>query len=86
MTTFNRRRFLQTTALALTGATLGSTAQAHAQGRILGTVIDYAGGVPSGRAVKAAGHLGAVRYVSERRPGANWMLGKPVTLLSLIHI
>lgn len=80
MTTFNRRRFLQTTALALAGATLGSTAQAHAQGRVLGTVIDYAGGVPSGRAVKAAGHLGAVRYVSERRPGANWMLGKPVTL------
>ena len=25
------------------------------------------------------GFLGAVRYVSERRPGAEWMLGKPVS-------
>lgn len=33
----------------------------------LGTVIDYFAGVPSARAVKAAGHLGAVRCVSERR-------------------
>lgn len=80
VTTFNRRRFLQTTTLAVAGTTLGSTMQAHAQGRVLGTVVDYAGGVPSGRAVKAAGHMGAVRYVSQRRPGANWMLGKPVTI------
>nr|WP_323746819.1 DUF1906 domain-containing protein [Corynebacterium sp. Marseille-P8863] len=80
MTTFNRRRLLQTTALAVAGATLGSTVQAHAQSRILGTVIDYSAGVPSGAAVKAAGHMGAVRYVSQPRPGAEWMKGKPVTI------
>lgn len=55
-------------------------APARAQGRVYGTVIDYAAGVPSASSVRAAGHMGAVRYVSERRPGANWMLGKPVTL------
>ena len=63
------------------GISLTSTfAAAQTPGRIYGTVIDYSGGVPSARAVKAAGHLGAVRYVSERRPGADWMLGKPVTV------
>ena len=78
----NRRGFLRASALALAAGTLGATAPgAAAQGRILGTVIDYAAGVPSAAAVKAAGHLGAVRYVSQRRPGTeSWMLGKPVTL------
>nr|WP_083893959.1 DUF1906 domain-containing protein [Corynebacterium capitovis] len=46
----------------------------------LGTVLDYSAGVPSAAAVKAAGHVGAVRYVSQRRPGAEWMKGKPVSL------
>ncbi|WP_296204500.1 DUF1906 domain-containing protein [uncultured Corynebacterium sp.] len=59
---------------------LQAAPQAQALGPILGTVLDYSAGVPSGAAVKAAGHLGAVRYVSQRRPGANWMLGKPVSL------
>lgn len=79
----NRRRFLRSASVAAAAATTASllpaTAQAQ-QRRVLGTVVDYAAGVPSARSVKAAGHLGAVRYVSERRPGANWMLGKPVTL------
>nr|WP_239003747.1 DUF1906 domain-containing protein [Nocardia panacis] len=44
----------------------------------LGTLIDYAGGVPSASAIKAAGHLGVIRYVSDRRPGAEWMAGKPL--------
>jgi hypothetical protein len=44
----------------------------------LGTLIDYAGGVPSAEAILAAGHVGAIRYVSDRRPGAEWMEGKPM--------
>ena len=85
MSTMNRRGFLRASTLTLAVGTLGSAAvaapQATAQGRILGTVIDYAAGVPSAASIKAAGHLGAVRYVSQRRPGTeNWMLGKPVTL------
>ena len=85
MSTMNRRGFLRASTLTLAVGTLGTAAvaapQATAQGRILGTVIDYAAGVPSAASIKAAGHLGAVRYVSQRRPGTeNWMLGKPVTL------
>ena len=44
----------------------------------LGTLVDYSGGVPSASAIKQAGHLGAVRYVSDRRPDATWMVGKPM--------
>lgn len=44
----------------------------------IGTVLDYASGPPSGAAVRAAGHLGAVRYCSNRRPGSEWMTGKPL--------
>lgn len=42
------------------------------------TVIDYSAGVPAAAAVKAAGHAGAVRYVSPPRRGAAWMRGKPI--------
>ncbi|MEH0146872.1 DUF1906 domain-containing protein [Corynebacterium sp. Q4381] len=82
MTKVSRRSFLKTAGIATAAATFGFAAPspAAAQGRVLGTVVDYSAGVPSARAVKAAGHMGAVRYVSERRPGANWMLGKPVSL------
>lgn len=84
MSTFNRRGFLRATALTLAAGTFGATVatapQAVAQRRILGTVLDYAAGVPSASAIKAGGHLGAVRYVSRRRENANWMIGKPVTL------
>lgn len=80
----NRRTLLKTAALATVVGTLGVSAQrgtgnAYAAA-VKGTVIDYAAGVPSANAVKAAGHMGAVRYVSRRRPGAEWMKGKPVTL------
>ncbi|KAA0022792.1 DUF1906 domain-containing protein [Antrihabitans cavernicola] len=44
----------------------------------LGTLIDYAGGVPSAAAIKDAGYAGAIRYVSDRRKGAEWMTGKPM--------
>ena len=78
--TLSRRTLLKSAGVAAATAAV-SPAVAHAQQRaILGTVVDYSGGVPSAKSVKAAGHLGAVRYVSERRPGASWMLGKPVTL------
>lgn len=82
--TMSRRGFLRASALALAAGAVGTAAtapQAAAQGRILGTVIDYAAGVPSAASIRAAGHLGAVRYVSQRRPGTeSWMVGKPVTL------
>lgn len=78
--TFPRRTLLKSAGIAAAAAAV-SPAVAHAQQRpVLGTVLDYAGGVPSAASVKKAGHIGAVRYVSQRRPGANWMLGKPVTL------
>lgn len=77
----SRRGFLRAAAVAMAAVTVGATLpQAHAQGAILGTVVDYAAGVPSAAAIKAAGHLGAVRYVSQPRPDAAWMTGKPVTL------
>ena len=101
---FSRRRFLgRASALALLGvagaAGVSRIPSADAQNRQpIGTVLDYAGGVPSGRAIKAAGHMGAVRYVSQPRPDSlSWMKAKPVRiaetrdfaangLLSLIHI
>lgn len=77
MSTMNRRRFL-TASLLIAASGLGTRAIASASP--LGTVIDFAAGVPSAQAIKKAGHVGAVRYVSQPRPGAAWMLGKPVTL------
>ncbi len=51
-----------------------------AQGReVLGTIVDYSADVPSPQSIRAAGHIGAIRYVSDRRPGAEWMLAKPLT-------
>lgn len=84
---FSRRRFLgRASALALLGAAgaagVSRIPSADAQNRKpIGTVLDYAGGVPSGRAIKAAGHMGAVRYVSQPRPDSvSWMKAKPVRL------
>ena len=85
--TFDRRTFLKSagalaagTAVAGAASAALSPAAAAQQRRVLGTVVDYSAGVPSASAVKAAGHMGAVRYVSDRRPGAEWMRGKPVTI------
>ena len=76
-----RRTLLRTLAVGAAAGAVGAAApQALALGPVLGTVIDYSAGVPSAASVKAAGHLGAVRYVSQRRPDAQWMQGKPVTL------
>lgn len=40
-------------------------------------VIDYSAGVPAAAAVRSAGFVGAVRYVSP--PRDKWMVGKPIT-------
>src|SRR5690606_37300851 len=82
-TPINRRTFLKVAAGAAAAGAAGILVAptATALGPILGTVIDYAAGLPSAASIKAAGHLGAVRYVSQRRPGTeSWMIGKPVTL------
>lgn len=81
-TNLNRRSFLKAAAgLATIGTASMFTPKAHALGPVLGTVIDYAAGIPSAASIKNAGHLGAVRYVSNRRPGTeSWMIGKPVLL------
>ena len=84
---FSRRRFLsRASALAVLGvagaAGVSRIPSADAQNRKpIGTVLDYAAGIPSGRAIKAAGHMGAVRYVSQPRPDSvSWMKAKPVRI------
>ncbi|HET9875151.1 MAG TPA: DUF1906 domain-containing protein [Mycobacterium sp.] len=46
----------------------------------LGVLLDYAAGVIPATDIRAAGAVGAIRYVSDRRPGGDWMLGKPIQL------
>lgn len=46
----------------------------------LGILLDYAAGVITAADLRAAGAIGAIRYVSDRRPGGAWMLGKPIQL------
>lgn len=46
----------------------------------LGILLDYSAGVLPAADIRAAGAAGAIRYVSDRRPGADWMLGKPIQL------
>ncbi|MFC4375455.1 DUF1906 domain-containing protein [Nocardia halotolerans] len=64
-------------AAAVSAVGLGLSA-APAAARSLGTLVDYSAGVPSAAAIRAAGHIGVIRYVSDRRPGAEWMAGKPL--------
>ena len=45
-----------------------------------GILLDYAAGVIKAADMRASGALGAIRYVSDRRPGGDWMLGKPIQL------
>ncbi|WP_039800611.1 DUF1906 domain-containing protein [Nocardia araoensis] len=71
-----RDLFAYAAAAAVVGAT-AAAAPASARST-LGTLIDYAGGVPSATAIRDAGHIGVIRYVSDRRPGAEWMAGKPL--------
>lgn len=77
----SRRGLLKASALALTAGAIGAAApSAAALGPVRGTIIDFSSGIPSPAAIKRAGHIGAIRYVSNKRPGAAWMTGKPVTL------
>ncbi|MCF4007347.1 DUF1906 domain-containing protein [Corynebacterium uropygiale] len=80
----SRRSLLRAGATIAAAGAVGATGIARAEeaGRpVLGTVLDYATGVPSAAAVKQAGHLGAVRYVTRPLPGnESWVLGKPVKL------
>ncbi|WP_255605865.1 DUF1906 domain-containing protein [Mycolicibacterium xanthum] len=46
----------------------------------LGVLLDYAAGVINAADLRASGAIGAIRYVSDRRPGGDWMLGKPIQL------
>ena len=62
------------------GALAGAVGAATASADSLGILLDYSAGVLKAADIKAAGALGAIRYVSDRRPGAQWMLGKPIQL------
>lgn len=70
-------------AVLAVGAGLPSLAAAvapHAAAAPVGVLLDYAAGVLKAADIRAAGALGAIRYVSDRRPGGEWMLGKPIQL------
>ncbi|WP_433759101.1 DUF1906 domain-containing protein [Nocardia sp. CA-135398] len=71
----SRRKLFAYTAAA---AAVGIAAPRASAAGVLGTLVDYAGGVPSAGAILDDGHLGVIRYVSDRRPGAEWMEGKPL--------
>jgi len=80
----SRREVLKLAAAGPAAAGLAAAAArlapAPASADSLGILFDYAAGVLSAADIKAAGALGAIRYVSDRRPGAQWMLGKPIQL------
>jgi Domain of unknown function (DUF1906) len=84
----SRRDLLKLTAAAPAvlgvGAGLASMlaplADGEPVGQPLGVLLDYAAGVISASAIKAAGAVGAIRYVSDRRPGGEWMQGKPIQM------
>jgi hypothetical protein len=80
----SRRTVLKFAAAAPAALSLGALADAVATATAsadsLGVLFDYAAGVLSAADIKAAGALGAIRYVSDRRPGGSWMLGKPIQL------
>ena len=74
-------KFAAATPAALSlGALADAVSAAVASADSLGVLLDYASGVLSAADIEAAGALGAIRYVSDRRPGAEWMLGKPITI------
>lgn len=60
------------------GVLSATSAPAPASADSLGILLDYAAGVLKASDIRAAGALGSIRYVSDRRPGAAWMLGKPL--------
>lgn len=62
------------------GVVASSLRAAPASAGSLGTLLDYAAGVIPASQIRAAGAVGAIRYVSDRRPGGALMLGKPIQL------
>jgi hypothetical protein len=78
----SRRDVLKFAATAPAAIGLGAAASAllaaTAEAAPLGILLDYAAGVLTAEEIRAAGAAGAIRYVSDRRPGADWMLGKPI--------
>ncbi len=83
MSSVSRRDLLKfaaaTPALLGLGVAAASVCAAPATAS-LGTLLDYAAGVIPASQIRAAGAVGSIRYVSDRRPGGNWMLGKPIQL------
>lgn len=60
---------------------VGAIAQAPtASAAPLGILLDYAAGVISAADIRKSGAAGAIRYVSDRRPGGEWMKGKPLQI------
>ncbi|MDR3664083.1 MAG: DUF1906 domain-containing protein [Mycobacterium sp.] len=81
----SRRDVLKYAAVAPAALGLGAGLQSvlgtsTAAAAPLGVLLDYAAGVIKAADIRAAGALGAIRYVSDRRPGGEWMLGKPIEL------
>ncbi|GAA2556218.1 DUF1906 domain-containing protein [Mycolicibacterium diernhoferi] len=77
----SRRDVLKYAAVAPAAFTLAAVAAAPPAGAApLGVLLDYAAGVIGAADIRASGALGAIRYVSDRRPGGAWMLGKPIVL------
>lgn len=76
----SRRSLLAGAAALAAGITAGLTLPAPAASarQELGTLLDYSADVPDAAAISEAGHMGVIRYVSDRRPGAEWMKGKPL--------
>lgn len=75
----NRRTLLRSAVSGAAAAGLGSVATSPAvHAAPTATLLDYAAAVPSPAAIKAAGHAGVIRYVSDRRRGAEWMQAKPL--------
>jgi len=78
----SRRDVLKLAASAPAAVGFGAAAAAllagSAEAAPLGILLDYAAGVLPAEQIRAAGAVGAIRYVSDRRPGADWMLGKPM--------
>jgi Domain of unknown function (DUF1906) len=67
-------------ALVMAGALGSAESMApRAQAAALGVLLDYAGGVISASAIRAAGAMGVIRYVSDPRPGGG-LKGKPIQL------
>jgi hypothetical protein len=62
------------------GVAAGSLSAPSASADGLGVLLDYAAGVIPASQIRAAGAVGSIRYVSDRRPGGAWMLGKPIQL------